>query len=333
MTDKLTEARYVPITSQEQAPAVFREGWLPDTDAFPELAEAREKLAALNQARADARARQTLVVEKMENDAQRRELEMRDAYLRGERPPLEAEDPDLKAELLQAQEQGHAATSAYLEQINRCVALVVERREAWFATIDLYQAEIDAEVQRLMEEAAKLRTKRGNFTRFELWCERTGGRVRPATQERPGTTQCGADYPADHFPYADMPLPVSGDAVEEEARMTEFFMRSFAGFDGKNLPLSEEQGRALDERNAAARAQDPEVDLQMAELGEDDLVDWLMGCGQFDGKPKPGPELTVAVVEDDPAFAARMLRAERTATGDNPRQAVVSGLNQISGGR
>jgi hypothetical protein len=229
--------------------------------------------------------------------------------------------------------QAQAAASAFVEHINRTIALVIERGPAWFASIDIYQREIDEQVQALMEQAAKLRTKRGNFSRLEVWVERTGGNIRPPTPERPGSRVCGAQEPYAHFPYSEIPQPASGDHAEEEARLTDFFMQSFAGWDGKQKPITDDEARVLAQRNAASRSRLPEQEVELSELDEDDLVDWILGTGAFDEQPKPGPDLVVAAAEGEAEMAARLLKAERRATESVPRQEVVDQLERIGSTR
>ncbi len=331
MSDTLTEPRFVRVTGADNAPACFRPGWLPDLDAFPELTEARAEWFRLRDAWQAAGEHRRLIEEKIENDKERRDLALRDAVLAGNDAHLEGEDETLKAELADANAQAQATAGAFVEHINRCIALVIERREAWFASIDVYQQDIDEQVQALMEQAAKLRTKRGDFARFEHWVERTGGRVRPPTPDRPGVGFCGAEEPHLHHGYADVPMPPSGNVAEEEARAAEAFMRAYAGGKGTQRPLDDAQGAVLEQHVMSAQAQEPEQPVALSELDEDDLTDWLMGCGMFDGKPKPGPDLIVAVAEDNPDMVGRLLKAETRASGEHPRSAVVDRLNQIGG--
>jgi hypothetical protein len=331
MSDTLTEPRFVHVKGEGDSPAVFHPGWLPDIETFPELTQAREEWFRLRDAWQAAGEHRRVIEEKIQNDKERRELDLKHAYLAGDEAKLEAEDETLKAELVEAQAQGQAAASAFVEHINRCIALVIERRESWFASIDLYQQEIDEEVRALMEQAARLRTKRGNFGRFELWVERTGGRVRPPTADRPGINFCGADEPHAHFQYAMVPMPASGDVAEEEARAAEAFMRAYAGGDGKQRPLDDAQGAALEQHVMSGPTQEPEQPVELSDLDEDDITDWLMGTGWADGKPKPGPDLVVAVAEENPEMVQRLLKAESRASGDKPRKEVVDQLNKIGG--
>lgn len=72
-----------------------------------------------------------------------------------------------------------------------------------------------------------------------------------------------------------------------------------------------------------------EEDVELADLDEDELVDWLMGTGRFDGQPKPTVKDVVAAAGDDPDLAGRLLDAEDRASGEDPRAGVVSGLESI----
>ncbi len=333
MSETLTEPRFVRITGSAEAPAVFLPGWLPDIETFPELAQARAEWMRLRDAWQAAGERRRVAEAKIENDLKRRELALRDAYLAGEDAKLEPEDEALKAQVVEARVQGQAALSAFLEHINRTIALVIERREAWFAAIDEYQLGIDEQIEALAQQAARLRTERGNFARFEHWVERTGGRVRPATAGRPGVNFCGADEPHAHHPYSEIAMPPASGVREEEARMVEWFTKIYAGWKGEQKPLSAEQGAALEQhvisgRNAAP-VQGGEVELN--DLEPDELVDWLLSTGRFDGRPKPGPDVVVAAAEGDPDMAQRLLKAERTANESAPREAVVTQLSQIGG--
>ncbi len=332
MTDTLTEPKFARITGYADSAAVFDPGWLPDLDAFPELVEARAEYLRLRDAWQATGERRSVIQSKIDNDRERRELALRDSYLAGNTTAqLEDADEALRAELENVKAQANASAGAFLEHINRCIALVIERREAWFAVIDEYQHGIDEDVAALAEQIAKLRTKRGNFARFEHWAERTGGRVRPPTSDRPGTNQCGATEPYAHIQYSEVPAPDSGVKAEDEARLAEFFMKSYAGWDGSQKPLTSEQGKALEQHLAEARTRPPEKGVELNELDEDDLVDWLMSTGAFDGHAKPGADLVVAAAEGNAAMASRLLKAEGRANEAAPRKAVVDQLEQIVG--
>jgi hypothetical protein len=73
-----------------------------------------------------------------------------------------------------------------------------------------------------------------------------------------------------------------------------------------------------------------EAEVDLTELDEDELVDWLMGTGQFDGESKPTvAQVTEAMQEGGTEFAERLHAAEVRASGDAPRQGVTAGLNAV----
>jgi hypothetical protein len=69
-------------------------------------------------------------------------------------------------------------------------------------------------------------------------------------------------------------------------------------------------------------------EVEITELDEDDLVDWIMSTGAFDGEKKPTvAEVVAAGDEGGPEFSALLLKAEDRASGGAPRAGVVEGLN------
>ncbi len=82
---------------------------------------------------------------------------------------------------------------------------------------------------------------------------------------------------------------------------------------------------------APAAASEDEHEVELTDLDEDELVDWLMSTGQFDGNPKPTVQQVVeAGNEGGPEFAAKLHAAETRASGDAPRQGVVDGLSKVA---
>jgi len=66
----------------------------------------------------------------------------------------------------------------------------------------------------------------------------------------------------------------------------------------------------------------PEVDAPTRQSSDDELARWITTA-------LPTAEQVVAEAGADKVFAARLLDAERSATDGQPRQDVVSGLEQI----
>jgi hypothetical protein len=69
-------------------------------------------------------------------------------------------------------------------------------------------------------------------------------------------------------------------------------------------------------------------DVDLAEADEEELDDWLLSTGQFDGKTKPSVDVVVAVGGQDPDLADALLDAE-ARTHDQPRKGVTEGLKAI----
>jgi hypothetical protein len=316
MSDTVT---FVRITGSENAPAAFNPGWLPSVEGFPELAQAREDYLRLSAAYSAAGERRQELRDRIEADKERRASALRDAYLAGEvDPQAEAEDQKLKAQLAAADEQAQAAVTAFLEHINRCVALVIEHGQEWQGEITAFEQNLDGEVRALLERAAELRAKRGRYGRLEHWIQRTVE---------------GAETPYSHFPYSDIAAPPSGDEAEEEARLREFMLASYAGGLAPDKPATPEQARRLEEGNLASQRQKPADaggEVELNHLDDDELVDWLMGAGMFDGEAKPSAALVVDAAEEDPDMAARLLQAERTANPEAIRQDVLDALTEIT---
>jgi hypothetical protein len=83
----------------------------------------------------------------------------------------------------------------------------------------------------------------------------------------------------------------------------------------------------------------PEVEAEddsvpdLDDLDDEDIVEWIMGVGMFDGKKKPTADQVVAAVGDDPDLAQRTLDAETQARGDQgPRKSVESRLQAVIDG-
>jgi hypothetical protein len=318
MSDTVTFAR---ITGSDSAPALFNPGWLPDIEAFPELTQAREDYMRLRAAWSDAGARGRELEERIEADQARRDAALRDAYAAGEvNPQPEAEDDTLKVELAAAAQQAQAAVTAFLDHINNTIQLVLEHRQEWQGEIAAFEQNLDSEVQALLVRATELRAKRGHYGRLEHWIQRV--------------TE-GAEMPVAHFPYSDIAAPPSGDPAEEKARDLEFRLRSYAGGISPDKPASEEQMREVERRNIASQHQQPAEAgaVELSHLDDEELVDWLMGTGMFDGEVKPTAALVVQAAENDAGMAARLLQAERTANPEAIRQDVLDALTEITNGK
>jgi hypothetical protein len=320
MSDTVTFTR---ITGTAAAPAVWQEGWLPDLDVFPELTEAREKAQRLRAAWDTAAGRRRDVEARIEAYSEQRKATMRDAYLHGESSPqVKDESEKLAAELVEAKEHAQAAGEAFTEHLNDCIGLVIEHRDEWQSEIEAFDAGVASQMRVLVAQMTELRSRRDHHSRLAHWIERT---VR------------GGELPAEHFPYSEVIAPLPGDQQAEDARLQEAFERSYAGGLAPERRATDAEARALEAQALAPQPQ-PVTDAEpivvdYAELDDEDLVDWLMGTGGFDGQPKPTAQQVISVAEGDVARAGRLLEAERVAGGDAVRQDLLDRLGEISNGK
>jgi hypothetical protein len=92
----------------------------------------------------------------------------------------------------------------------------------------------------------------------------------------------------------------------------------------------------LEARSAAPEAPAEEsteaTEVDLSALDDDELVDWLMSTGEFDGRKKPNGSEVVEAVGDNPELAKRVLAAENTASGGDPRNNVEEPLNKVAEG-
>lgn len=84
--------------------------------------------------------------------------------------------------------------------------------------------------------------------------------------------------------------------------------------------------------NGEGNADDDGEEVELKDLEDQELVDWLMSTGEFDGNKKPTASEVVSGVGNDAELAARVVVAENTATGGNPRSSVVDPLNKVTEG-
>lgn len=77
-------------------------------------------------------------------------------------------------------------------------------------------------------------------------------------------------------------------------------------------------------------ADDDDVDeVELSSLDSEELVNWLMSTGEFDGNKKPSAPEVVMAVGGDAELAQRVIDAEGTASGGDQRQGVVKPLQAI----
>lgn len=115
-----------------------------------------------------------------------------------------------------------------------------------------------------------------------------------------------------------------GATSEQAAEHAQAKVDAFRGQRGDQEALARHQARV----EAHAQSGDADVVNVDAAAGSSsvaDLAEWLK-------EAKPNVDDTVALAEDDPELAQKVLDAETAATGGKPRQGVVDKLERIVAG-
>lgn len=99
--------------------------------------------------------------------------------------------------------------------------------------------------------------------------------------------------------------------------------------DGPPPALSQAPGKDAGNSDDGGVAEPPDpTEVNVAELDNDELVEWLQGSGMFDGARKPNADEVIDKIGDDPELAERMLAAEKRAQ-DKPRTSVEKHVNKV----
>ncbi len=225
MTDTLTFAR---IESGGEAPAVWDPGWLPDVDMFPDLAELVAERKRLEAQRHAAGKVLRAATDALAAHEKQRDHDLRAAFA-AEEPDKEIPDERqrLAGAVAEAQLRSNAAVGALIDQTNRCIATVVEKRHHWVGVLEERERAADEEDRALVARLNELRRSRADFGALEYWIERTGGVVRPMSPDRPPITASGAEIPQAHYPYSAIGRPLSSDLDVAERERRAIFIKSY----------------------------------------------------------------------------------------------------------
>jgi hypothetical protein len=196
-----TAVAFTPVDSGN-APATLKIGWLPPDSGIPELDELRaeyERIAAQHSAEFAEVWRLTQEIEASEK---RLEQARKSAYLNGT-DPAEAGDQGIEAlreSLAAARQRQGWAGQGLIDLINKAVGTVVEKHDEWIAALDDENAPLRAELAEAEARARELRTRAEGGGKLREWLRRTA--------------VDGAEMPAAHFPYDEMPDAVPTDPAE-----------------------------------------------------------------------------------------------------------------------
>ena len=199
---------------------------------------------------------------------------------------------------------------------------MVERGPEWLSAIAEMNSGVAEDIAATEAKLRQLRGTVGTHGKLEHWIARTAE---------------AASLPMQHFPYAEIHSPPSGNEADDTVRLQESFNESFVGgLPGAKIVSDQEMDKVVARREARSHEAptDPAQDtVELNDLDEDDLVDWLMGTGPFDGNPRPPAALVLSAAEGDAPLAARLLKAEHRANPEGERGDLINALTEITKGK
>jgi hypothetical protein len=321
VTDTIVVAE---VTGYENAPAVWSDDWLPDSETFPELVELRQTYLRIKATWEQETQQARELKGQLAAVDEARQNVLGASFAADEEPDLDNLDKELlEAELAEVQERSQAAATALLKHINHAIAVVAEHEAAWQGTIGEHRDSVDVRVANLQQQIRDAEAERNIYWRLENWITRT---------------KEAASFPYLHNRYGMLPDPPPTDPAAQEARVQQLTEKSFLGGLAPGRFATEDEHAEFEARRVEAergeakhpRAVQEGEEYELNDLEEDDLVDWIMGAGMFDGWDKPFTRTIVEAAEEDPDMAHRLIRAERRAWPTTGRQAVIEPLTEIA---
>jgi hypothetical protein len=312
--------------------AVLAPDWLPPDTRWPELNELRETHVRLRESASAAARRASALERQFEEEDRLKDAALKAGFAAGAEPELPAITPDAeRASLLkEARTVAKAATGASLDHIDKVLQVFGHRYAEFTGDLDAEEHGLSEQIREAEARVAELRSRQGTFERTRNWIDR----IREVVEG-------GLPVSMWVMRWADVPVSAVFASAQARAAFTDAATKTAHG-DGTRLegvpnPARDRPGQPdtlLVPRGSAPPAplpddeQGEEVDL--ADLEHEDVVDWLMGAGMFDGEPKPTVSDVIEVVEtDNPDLARRVLAADTEAYGGAPRKGVADALNKI----
>ncbi len=312
--------------------AVLASDWMPPDTRWPELNELRETHVRLREAASAAAQRAEGLAFQFKEEDRLKDEALKAGFAAGAEPELPEITPDGERESLlkEARTVAKAATGASLDHIDKVLQVFGHRHGEFTGDLNAEEHGLAEEIRAAETRVAELRSRQGTFERTRNWIDR----IRESVE---------GGLPVSMWVMRWEDVPVSAAFVSSQARVafTDAATKTAHG-DGTKLegvpnPARDRPGQPdtlLVPRGSAPPApladevEGEEVDL--ATLEHEDIVDWLMGAGMFDGEPKPTVSDVIEVVEtDSPDLARRVLAADTEAYGGTPRKGVADALNKI----
>jgi hypothetical protein len=303
------------LNRNDVPPSVLAADWLPPDERWPELNELRDTHVRLRQQARSASMAVYALQQSFEAEDRAKDEALKAGFAAGVEPDLPeiTTDADRASQLKDAKAISKAASAASLDHIDKVLDVFGTRYPEFLGDLDAEDRELNLEISEARARLAELEARKANTNeRTRQWIER----IRSARED-------GLPVQMIVMKWAETPVAHASDVVADTKA---------AHGDGTTRTAAPASAPARSSAVVVHSEGELGEEVELADLEDEDIVDWLMGAGMFDGEPKPTVADVVGVVEpDNTALARRVLQAETTAQGGNPRQGVADALSKIIG--
>jgi hypothetical protein len=304
------------LNRNDVPPAVLAFDWLPPDQRWPELNELRETHVRLRAASSAAAHAVSALERNFAAEDEAKDIALKAAFTAGTDPELPeiTPDADRESQLKEARTVARAASAASFDHIDKVLEVFGTRYGEFFADLNAEEHMLNEQIRQTRARLNELMARRsGTNQRTREWIDR----IRQSVERGLPIfmmTQRWAETPVASLPETAEGRAAFTDAATRAAT-ADGTLRRFAPAPPISAP-----DRDLKEYD----------EYELADLEHEDIVDWLMGAGTFDGEPKPTVADVIAAVEDNnPDLARRVLKADAEAYGGEPRRGVAAALNKI----
>jgi hypothetical protein len=324
--------------------SALADDWMPPDRRWPELNELRETHVRLRRSARETTLAVFALEQQFEEEDKARDEALKAGFAAGTEPDLSfvTADPDRDAQLKEARAVSKASTAASLDHIDKVIGIFGNRSAEFIADFEAEEREHAEAIRALEAQIAELRTRQFGNERTRNWMIRVqevvhdgipawgwlfrwadvpvASNMTPAQNEefiRGATSLANANHVGGL-------VPVLNPRRDEDGQPDTLLVP-------RDSPLARGDASAIMPPAAKWEGEPDSDEVELADLDHEDLVDWLMGTGAFDGEPRPTVADVIEVVGDDadPDLARRVLRADGEANGGMPRQGVANALNKI----
>jgi hypothetical protein len=326
-----TDGATGPLNRNDVPAAVLAPDWMPPETRWPELNELRATHVRLRQSASEASRAVYALERRFEEEDESKAGALKAGFAAGTEPDLPEITSDAERERLlkDARAVSRAATGASFDHIEKVMNTFGNRSAEFASDLDADDHALAEELRSMEAKLAALRAQIGGNERTRSWMKR----VKDVVEGIPASAWL--------MRWADVPVARVMSPAEHQAFIESATTQAYADRMSNTVavlnPLRDGDSQpdtirvpANSPLAAQAPADDDGEEVELADLAHEDIVDWLLGTGMFDGEPKPTVADVIEVVEgDNPDLARRVLKADAEAYGGEPRKGVETALSKI----